>query len=333
MKKLLLTLMLSAVCFMAKAINYEDARREAWFLTDKMAYELNLTSEQYDRAYQINLDYLLSLNTAADCYGYYWTYRDTDLRCILSSWQYALYSTLDYFYRPVRWLRSAWYYPICAHYRRGYYYFDRPTLYVSYHGGMWHRRGHNDPSPYRHYAYRPAPGLRDHYHSHHGKPAYRPEPGRPGHGRPGNGRPGHGRYVGNEKPNRPTPSRPDNNSAAPSRPGNNSAAPSRPGNNTSNSGRGVTSPENNRRINIERQSSLRPSQTRPSQNRTTSREVTPSRTGGGTYTSPGRSNSSASRPSRSFDNSSSSRSNSGKVSTGSRSTSRSSSSRQFGNGR
>ena len=333
MKKLLLTLMLSAVCFMAKAINYEDARREAWFLTDKMAYELNLTSEQYDRAYQINLDYLLSLNTAADCYGYYWTYRDTDLRCILSSWQYALYSTLDYFYRPVRWLRSAWYYPICAHYRRGYYYFDRPTLYVSYHGGMWHRRGHNDPSPYRHYAYRPAPGLRDHYHSHHGKPAYRPEPGRPGHGRPGYDRPGNGRYVGNEKPNRPTTSRPDNNSAAPSRPDNNSAAPSRPGNNTSNSGRGVTSPENNRRINIERQSSLRPSQTRPSQDRTTSREVTPSRTGGGTYTSPGRSNSSASRPSRSFDNSSSSRSNSGKVSTGSRSTSRSSSSRQFGNGR
>ena len=328
MKKLLLTLMLSAVCFMAKAINYEDARREAWFLTDKMAYELNLTSEQYDRAYQINLDYLLSLNTAADCYGYYWTYRDTDLRCILSSWQYALYSTLDYFYRPVRWLRSAWYYPICAHYRRGYYYFDRPTLYVSYHGGMWHRRGHNDPSPYRHYAYRPAPGLRDHYHSHHGKPAYRPEPGRPG-----NGRPGHGRYVGNEKPNRPTTSRPDNNSAAPSRPDYNSDAPSRPGNNTSNSGRGVTSPENNRRINIERQSSLRPSQTRPSQDRTTSREVTPSRTGGGTYTSPGRSNSSASRPSRSFDNSSSSRSNSGKVSTGSRNTSRSSSSRQFGNGR
>lgn len=333
MKKLLLTLMLSAVCFMAKAINYEDARREAWFLTDKMAYELNLTSEQYDRAYQINLDYLLSLNTAADCYGYYWTYRDTDLRCILSSWQYALYSTLDYFYRPVRWLRSAWYYPICAHYRRGYYYFDRPTLYVSYHGGMWHRRGHNDPSPYRHYAYRPAPGLRDHYHSHHGKPAYRPEPGRPEHGRPGHGRPGHGRYVGNEKPNRPTNSRPDNNSAAPSRPDYNSDAPSRPGNNTSNSGRGVTSPENNRRINIERQSSLRPSQTRPSQDRTTSREVTPSRTGGGTYTSPGRSNSSASRPSRSFDNSSSSRSNSGKVSTGSCSTSRSSSSRQFGNGR
>lgn len=313
MKKLLLTLMLSAVCFMAKAINYEDARREAWFLTDKMAYELNLTSEQYDRAYQINLDYLLSLNTAADCYGYYWTYRDSDLRCILSSWQYALYSSLDYFYRPVRWLRAAWYYPICDHYRRGYYYFDRPAIYVSYHGGMWHRRGHNDPSPYRHYAYRPAPGLRDHYHSHHGSPAYRPEPGRPGHGR----------YVDNNKPNRPTTSRPDNNGAAPSCPGNNTGRPSRE----------VTNPENNHRANIEHRTSLRPVQTRPSQSRTTPNDVTPSRTGGGTYTSPGRSSSSESRPSRSFDNSRSSRSSSGNVSTGSRSNSRSSSSRQFGNGR
>ncbi len=313
MKKLLLTLMLSAVCFMAKAINYEDARREAWFLTDKMAYELNLTSEQYDRAYQINLDYLLSLNTAADCYGYYWTYRDSDLRCILSSWQYALYSTLDYFYRPVRWLRSAWYYPICDHYRRGYYYFDRPAHYVSYHGGMWHRRGHNDPSPYRHYAYRPAPGLRDHYHSHHGTPAYRPEPGRPGHGR----------YVDNNKPNRPAASHPDNNGAAPSRPGNNTGRPSRE----------VTNPANNHRANIERQSSLRPSQARPSQNRASQNDVRPSRTGGGTYTSPGRSSSSESRPSRSFDNSRSSRSSSGNIPSGSRSNSRSGSSRQFGNGR
>ena len=32
-----------AVCASIKAITYEEARREAWFLTDKMAYELNLT--------------------------------------------------------------------------------------------------------------------------------------------------------------------------------------------------------------------------------------------------------------------------------------------------
>lgn len=106
MKRLLLLLILTlATAGGIKAMSYEQARREAWFLTDKMAYELNLTPTQFDCAYRVNLDYLMSINTASDCYGYYWSYRDDDLRCILFDWQYALYSSLDYFYRPVRWLR------------------------------------------------------------------------------------------------------------------------------------------------------------------------------------------------------------------------------------
>lgn len=121
MKRLLLLLILTlATASGIKAMSYEQARREAWFLTDKMAYELNLTPTQFDCAYRVNLDYLMSINTASDCYGYYWSYRDDDLRCILFDWQYALYSSLDYFYRPVRWLRYAWYFPVCDHYRRGY---------------------------------------------------------------------------------------------------------------------------------------------------------------------------------------------------------------------
>ena len=52
------------------AMDYEEARQRAWFLTDKMAYELNLTPEQYDIAYEINLDYLMSIRTASDCSGY-----------------------------------------------------------------------------------------------------------------------------------------------------------------------------------------------------------------------------------------------------------------------
>ena len=32
----------------AGAMSYEQAREQALFLTDKMAYELNLTEEQYD---------------------------------------------------------------------------------------------------------------------------------------------------------------------------------------------------------------------------------------------------------------------------------------------
>ena len=47
----------------AKAMSYEQARQQALFLTDKMAYELNLTQEQYEAAYEVNLDYLMSVNS------------------------------------------------------------------------------------------------------------------------------------------------------------------------------------------------------------------------------------------------------------------------------
>ena len=50
----------------ATAMSYEQARQQALFLTDKMAYELNLTDEQYEAAYEINLDYLMGGRTADD---------------------------------------------------------------------------------------------------------------------------------------------------------------------------------------------------------------------------------------------------------------------------
>ena len=175
-------MILVAFCatFSAKAINYEDARREAWFLTDKMAYELNLTPEQCDRAYEINLEYFLSVRSSSDCFGSYWRYRNVDLQYVLFGWQYHLFASLDYFYRPIRWVRSVWYYPVVNYYRPGYYYFDRPTIYVSYRGGRWRHRHYNDVSPYRHLNYRQGVGMRDRYHSGRGgRPAYRPEYNRP----------------------------------------------------------------------------------------------------------------------------------------------------------
>ena len=63
MKKLVI--MLTALFTMtvsANAMSYEQARQQALFLTDKMAYELDLTEEQYEAAYEINLDYLMSVN-------------------------------------------------------------------------------------------------------------------------------------------------------------------------------------------------------------------------------------------------------------------------------
>lgn len=180
MKRLLVIFMTAVLAWCSsKAMSYEEARDRAWFLTDKMAYELNLTPEQYDRAYQVNLDYLMSVRTASDIYSHGWRYRDADLRCILFDWQYKLYTSLDYFFRPLRWVHAAWHYPICDHYRRGYYYFHRPTVYISYRGGMWHRRGHNDVSPYRRMRFSQGHGMRDRYHSNDQRPIHRPEYGRP----------------------------------------------------------------------------------------------------------------------------------------------------------
>ena len=186
MKRYLLTLLIVlAGTLSAKALSYSEARDRAWFLTDKMAYELNLTPDQYDRVYQVNLDYFMSIAYESDCYGHYWNYRDTDLRFILWDWQYRLYVTLDYFYRPIRWVRSAWHYPICDHYRYGYYYYERPRVYVSYHGCNWKRRGHNDVSPYKGWRADRGPGMRDRYDNNRpgGRPATHNEPTRPSNGR------------------------------------------------------------------------------------------------------------------------------------------------------
>lgn len=164
MKRIALTLMMLLSSLTAiQAMSYEEARQQAWFLTDKMAYELNLTTEQYDRAYEINLDYLMGIRTASDCYGSPWYYRDADLRCILYDWQYNLYSTIDYFFRPIRWMSGGWYYPIVTRYRYGYYYFDRPAIFANYRGGRWHQRRPGGDSPYLGMRPSRGQGMRDRY--------------------------------------------------------------------------------------------------------------------------------------------------------------------------
>jgi len=126
----------------ANAMSYSQAREQALFLTDKMAYELNLTEEQYDAAYEVNLDYLMSVNTYDDLYGAYWTMRNTDLSYILLDWQYRSFCAASYFYRPLYWTDGIWHFAIYSRYpHRNYFYFGRPNIYVSYRGG--HGWGHN----------------------------------------------------------------------------------------------------------------------------------------------------------------------------------------------
>lgn len=144
MKKILMALVaLMTFTASANAMSFEQARREALFLTDKMAYELNLTDEQYDAAYEINLDYLMGVTSVDDVYGDYWTRRNLDISYILFDWQWNAFRAASYFYRPLYWSAGCWHFGIYARYpHRSYYYFHRPTVYVSYRGGhSWRSNG------------------------------------------------------------------------------------------------------------------------------------------------------------------------------------------------
>lgn len=124
----------------AKAMNYEQARNEALFLTDKMAYELNLTDKQYEAAYEINLDYLMGVTSYDDVYGNYWERRNRDLSFVLLDWQWSAFCAASYFYRPLTWSDGYWHFGIYLRYpHRDYFYFGRPVFYASYRGNhAWH---------------------------------------------------------------------------------------------------------------------------------------------------------------------------------------------------
>ena len=213
MKKVLFTFVLMLTAFSAKAMSYQQARDQALFLTDKMAYELDLTEEQYEAAFEVNLDYLMSVNTVDDVYSVYWKRRNLDLSYILFDWQYRTFCGLEYFYRPLYWGDGFWHFRIYAYYpHRHYYYYGYPGCYYSYRGAhSWH-----------------ANGGRSYYHGHHftthdygmrggwdrggyrnmnqgwrhndgGNRGYDPHSpahnnNRPGNNRPGNSRPGNGSH-------------------------------------------------------------------------------------------------------------------------------------------
>ena len=171
MKHLTILAAIMVLTFSAQALNYKDVKDEALFLTDKMAYELNLTDEQYEAVYEINLDYLLSLNTSNDLFGEYWKRRNTDLRYVLSDWQYKKYLDIEYFYRPVKWEDDAWVFIVYTHYARDLFYFTHPRAYDTYHGGnnFKHNHFYADRIPNK-------PASADH---HHGPAAHGTKPATP----------------------------------------------------------------------------------------------------------------------------------------------------------
>ena len=162
MKKLFLALTaLFTLTTGANAMSYENAREQALFLTDKMAYELNLSPEQYDAAYEINLDYLMGVTTSDDVYSQYWECRNRDLSYVLLDWQYAAFCDALYFYRPLYWDAGFWHFRIYGRYpHRDWFYFDRPGCWLTYHGehcwrhhagpGYYHGRVFGTPATHNH---------------------------------------------------------------------------------------------------------------------------------------------------------------------------------------
>ncbi len=191
MKKFIIALTaLLTFAVSANAMSYEQARQQALFLTDKMAYELNMTEEQYEAAYEINLDYLMSITSQEDLYGIYWERRNLDLSYILLDWQYRAFVDASYFYRPLYWNAGYWHFGIYARYpHRDYFYFGRPHFYAVYRGGhSWHMNGGR--SWYHGRSFGPKPGherigMRDGFQRGHYGQGYR-NPQTINSGRPGN---------------------------------------------------------------------------------------------------------------------------------------------------
>jgi hypothetical protein len=85
--------------------------------------------------YEINLDYLLNVDTRADVFGFWWEVRNRDLRYVLSTWQYDRFMVSEWFYRPVVWGTGGWTFSIYTRYGVGRMFYHRPAVFVTFRGG------------------------------------------------------------------------------------------------------------------------------------------------------------------------------------------------------
>ncbi|MCD7900791.1 MAG: hypothetical protein LUH22_13235 [Bacteroides sp.] len=264
---------------MASSLSTTQVRKETRFLTDKMAYELNMNSMQYDDAFEINFDFIFSVRDIMDdvVRGYGWAIdryyqmldiRNDDLRWVLSDTQYRRFMITEDFYRPIYANTSGWNFRIYVRFPNlNLFFFGKPRHYTTYKGGHY-RTHHNNNSYYRgrythrsyngHYSVRHDKVYHNHRRSDFGSIKVRPNSNKPPQN---NHRPSAPHSSGNNRPN----TRPSDNK----RPGNNASTPNR-------------RPETTRPSNNQRPSSgtpnRKPETTRPSDNK---------RPSSGTNASPG----------------------------------------------
>mgnify|MGYP000204008823 CR=1 FL=1 len=113
MKRILfILLVVTASTTVMAGMSTSKVRKETRFLTDKMAYELDLNNPQYNDVYEINYDFIYSLRNimdyvvrgdewALDDYYEALDIRNDDLRWVLSDAQYRRFLGAEYFYRPM----------------------------------------------------------------------------------------------------------------------------------------------------------------------------------------------------------------------------------------
>lgn len=146
------------------ALSTSAIRNHARFLSDRMAYELDLSAAQYDDVYEINFDFLYSVNRIMDdvVFGYrdaieqYYTLldiRNEDLNYVLTSRQYRDFLAAEYFYRPVYSTGKTWSFRIYTIYHnRTFFFYDAPRHYKTY-LGEHSRRIYNRPVSYYSHRY------------------------------------------------------------------------------------------------------------------------------------------------------------------------------------
>lgn len=165
-RTLLATVMLaiSPMVMNAQPMSYYAIRDNARYLTDRMAYTLNIAADLLDDLYMINYDYICGVNDYLDDVALGYRYddymaviaaRDLALRRLLAPWQWERLIGIDYFYRPIVFRNHRWSFSIYAYdpYRTRFY-FRAPRPFNDYRGGRFFagmnpRGGHAPGAGYR----------------------------------------------------------------------------------------------------------------------------------------------------------------------------------------
>ena len=118
MKRMILTMIMAAVMTTSiSAQRISNTTIEARFLTDKMVDELGLNRWQREKTYQMNLNYLNSINSYKDIDAGIWKMRNQQLKNILTVNQWSTYKSTSYFYRPISWRKGTYVKNIYAKYQ------------------------------------------------------------------------------------------------------------------------------------------------------------------------------------------------------------------------